>query len=338
MAWLGVKEPDISQHRGCRVPGGMKVIVKEPELSVILEGATSCMAVSLDWDGLGMSWEWLILGKRPYFGGYMIVQESSRGGVPGEREFTGHGLAGRGLAGRGLAGRGLAGRGRDERGWVGNVPPSRAASGAEPESRLRPRGLGWMQILVLLALMPLFYACAPASYVVLLESPEGAPPGQVVVRSPDGREAQLTEAGGALALAADGARPVTISASQFERHFSDTQAVQPLPAEVFLLYFEIGGTALTGESIALMPSVLQTVSQRPVPDISVTGHTDTVGEATVNERLARERAEYVAAWLRSANPEVVAITVASHGQRNLLIPTADGVAEPRNRRVEITVR
>jgi peptidoglycan-associated lipoprotein len=36
--------------------------------------------------------------------------------------------------------------------------------------------------------------------------------------------------------------------------------------------------------------------------------------------------------------EDIHITVVSHGERNLLIATPDNTPEPKNRRVEITVR
>jgi len=70
----------------------------------------------------------------------------------------------------------------------------------------------------------------------------------------------------------------------------------------------------------------------------VVGHTDTVGSESANDALSRQRAEVVRKGLiaRGIAPEdVVAI---GRGKRNLLVPTADGVAEPRNRRVEILVR
>jgi len=35
---------------------------------------------------------------------------------------------------------------------------------------------------------------------------------------------------------------------------------------------------------------------------------------------------------------VDAVVVESHGKRNLLVPTPDETPEPRNRRVEITIR
>ena len=42
--------------------------------------------------------------------------------------------------------------------------------------------------------------------------------------------------------------------------------------------------------------------------------------------------------LRQQGLNLAALVVESHGERNLLVPTPDNVDEPRNRRVEITLR
>ena len=186
------------------------------------------------------------------------------------------------------------------------------------------------------ALLASLVACAPSSYIVLLDDPEGRP-GQVVVTT-EASETTLSEAGGALALRSGGARPTTISAEQIARDFSDTMAAQPTAPRTFILYFETGGARLTPESESQLSQILATVSAYPAPDISVTGHTDTVGSPAENERLSLRRANFVADWLNDAQIETIDLTVTSHGQRNLLIPTTDGVDEPRNRRVEVIVR
>ena len=77
---------------------------------------------------------------------------------------------------------------------------------------------------------------------------------------------------------------------------------------------------------------------RPVPDIVVTGHTDTVGSADSNDRLSMQRAERVKAFLMGIGIPPDRIQTAGRGERELLVPSADNIDEPRNRRVEINVR
>jgi outer membrane protein OmpA-like peptidoglycan-associated protein len=62
-------------------------------------------------------------------------------------------------------------------------------------------------------------------------------------------------------------------------------AAQPALPVSFLLYYEAGGTRLTAESQALIPQVLTAVRGRPAPDVSVIGHTDSVGTPETNEKL-----------------------------------------------------
>ena len=80
------------------------------------------------------------------------------------------------------------------------------------------------------------------------------------------------------------------------------------------------------------------IASRPVPDVLVIGHTDTVGSDAVNDALSRQRAEVVRKALIARGIAAENIVVVGRGKREPIVPTADGVAEPRNRRVEIIVR
>jgi outer membrane protein OmpA-like peptidoglycan-associated protein len=84
--------------------------------------------------------------------------------------------------------------------------------------------------------------------------------------------------------------------------------------------------------------VLRTIRDRAPVDISVVGHTDTLGENDYNDLLSRKRAKAVAAILTGNGVDSSIIEITSHGKNNPLVPTRDQVREPRNRRVEITVR
>ena len=74
------------------------------------------------------------------------------------------------------------------------------------------------------------------------------------------------------------------------------------------------------------------------PEIIVIGHTDRVGSEEDNDRLSRQRAETVSRLIQSAGIEATRIETTGRGEREPLVDTADGVAEPRNRRVEIRIR
>ena len=178
-------------------------------------------------------------------------------------------------------------------------------------------------------------ASKPKSYVVLLESPDGTT-GQVVVKGSKGEQVIDKARQGA---PLDGtAPPAPVDEAKFKRDFSEAMAARPAMPDHFLLYFESGGTRLTAESTAMLGKIIEAASKRPAVDISVIGHTDTAGKAELNESLALKRANEVAVMLKDKGLKVHALTVESHGERNLLVKTPDETPEPRNRRVEISIR
>ena len=71
--------------------------------------------------------------------------------------------------------------------------------------------------------------------------------------------------------------------------------------------------------------------------VTATGHTDTSGSAAYNLELSQRRAAAVADELVRFGVPAADIVTMGQGEEDLLVPTADGVREPRNRRVEIVV-
>ena len=128
------------------------------------------------------------------------------------------------------------------------------------------------------------------------------------------------------------------SAAQINESFGTTLAALPARPTTFLLYFITAKDELTAESTADLSKVLADMRKRPVPDIAVTGHTDTVGTSEYNDRLSMQRAERVKGFLTGIGIPPDRIQTAGRGKRELLVPTADNIDEPRNRRVEINVR
>lgn len=189
-------------------------------------------------------------------------------------------------------------------------------------------------ILVLCGLA-LLAGCGGKSYVVLLENPDGST-GSVVVKGSKGEQV-IDQARQGAAL--DGAsKPAAVSEADIQRDFGSAMAARPQLPERFLLYFVSGGAQLTPESQALLPKIIASAAQRPAVDVSIIGHTDTVGRAEQNEELALKRAQAIAELIKARGLKVYALSVESHGERNPLVTTADEVPEPRNRRVEISLR
>lgn len=132
---------------------------------------------------------------------------------------------------------------------------------------------------------------------------------------------------------------VTLASAEFiTATFADVLAIEPPPAEKFILYFNTNTAELVPESLATFTTIMATIKRRGAISISVSGHTDSSGPVQLNEKLANNRARTVRDLLVQMGVDAERLTVSSHGKGNQLVPTADGVAEPRNRRVEVIVR
>jgi outer membrane protein OmpA-like peptidoglycan-associated protein len=203
---------------------------------------------------------------------------------------------------------------------------------SSPRTRLR----------LLLALAPLWLLAAcgtPDNLFVLLPNEDGSV-GRIEIASTTGSQT-LDAAQEATGLDRAGQAPVepfALTAEEIQTAFGQALAAQPAAPEVFILYFRTGTTELVPESQVQLPDIIATVTARTAPDVSVTGHTDRAGSDEFNMRLSLDRAESVRDALVEAGLTVERIEVTSHGENNPLIPTADDVSEPRNRRVEVTVR
>jgi peptidoglycan-associated lipoprotein len=180
----------------------------------------------------------------------------------------------------------------------------------------------------------LLQGCASNSYIVLLENPDGHT-GAVSVKGEQGE--QLINTAGYGAVLDGSEAPAPVEAEQIKADFGEAMAARPKIPKHYLLYFQVD-TMLSNESELLLPEIIAEAKNWPIVDISVVGHTDTVGSASVNEELALVRATLVSEWLKQKGLEYHTLTVESHGERNLLIKTPDDTLEPRNRRVEVSIR
>jgi OOP family OmpA-OmpF porin len=175
--------------------------------------------------------------------------------------------------------------------------------------------------------------------VVLLPDAETEHVGRAVVSNGAGR-VELSEARHSTIVSARSAPSpaARIGAADVDGIFGKALDALPTPPRSFTLFFRFDSEELTEDSAALAPEIVRTVRDRRVPEVLIVGHTDTTGTRAVNFELGLRRANRVRALLRDAGLEPSGVDVISHGETELLVPTADGVFEPRNRRVEITVR
>jgi len=173
--------------------------------------------------------------------------------------------------------------------------------------------------------------------VVVLPSADGHV-GMVVVER-DGERAVLNEAYAASRITEGGAPLVRqLDSSSVRAEFSSVLMALPELPKAFLVYFNEGTDELTPESGVEFGKILEELRERSAPDIVVIGHTDRLAADDYNDRLSLQRAERVRQELIKLGIPPARIQAAGRGEREPLVRTPDGVAEPRNRRVEINVR
>jgi outer membrane protein OmpA-like peptidoglycan-associated protein len=188
-------------------------------------------------------------------------------------------------------------------------------------------------------LLLLITGCTPRHTVVLIADPDGHV-GQAEVSTAGGKQllektSEMTTVSGKAAAPA----PVSVASPEFiAATFGEAMAVMPPPPEKFILFFETGTTVMIPESRATMAAALEAIKRRRAISISVSGHADAAGSQQLNEKLSYSRAQSIRDQLVQQGVDAERIIVSSHGKGNPLVPATEGVAEPRNRRVEVIVR
>lgn len=174
---------------------------------------------------------------------------------------------------------------------------------------------------------------------VLMPDPDGSI-GKIAVTNQGGtqivdRPGHVTEVKDALTPPAP---PRPMDEKEIARLFGAALSVQPALPVTYILNFKTGGADLTEESLKKLPEIFAAIAERKSADISVVGHTDTVGAKQMNYEISFNRAQRVKELLVAQGVDPRNIETESHGEGHPLIKTADGVPEPRNRRVEVIVR
>lgn len=114
------------------------------------------------------------------------------------------------------------------------------------------------------------------------------------------------------------------------------QAPATPPSQAYVVFFNTGQSSLSAEAAATVSQAAASFRQGGTA-VAVRGHTDTVGNATYNMQLSRQRAAVVKEALVRNGVPGSAILSGGVGEQNLPVPTADNVPERRNRSVDIVV-
>jgi outer membrane protein OmpA-like peptidoglycan-associated protein len=104
---------------------------------------------------------------------------------------------------------------------------------------------------------------------------------------------------------------------------------------VFIVFFDWDRDTITPEGMQIIQQAAAAYKSGAMVRIQITGYTDRSGSPGYNQRLSERRANNVAKALASLGVPQNQMAVSGRGENDNRVPTADGVREPQNRRVEI---
>jgi OOP family OmpA-OmpF porin len=125
--------------------------------------------------------------------------------------------------------------------------------------------------------------------------------------------------------------------------FGAVAAAPPPPpvaaaAPSYMVFFDWDRSNLSAQALNTIKQAANAYKTKGNARITATGHTDKSGPETYNMALSLRRANAVKDALVREGVPATAIAVIGRGESQPLVPTADGVREPQNRRVEIVIQ
>ena len=115
-------------------------------------------------------------------------------------------------------------------------------------------------------------------------------------------------------------------------------AAAPMSPANYTVYFYFDKSVINPAGQAVINDVLADAAKHAPSSVSVTGHADRAGPEDYNMALSLRRADAVRSALIAGGVSADKITVAGRGESEPAVPTADGVREAKNRRVEIILQ
>lgn len=195
-----------------------------------------------------------------------------------------------------------------------------------------------LTLCAMMALVLLTAGCAgPKERFVLLPQPDGSA-SSIVVKTASG-ETTLNSPYAAVETRGGKAEPTqTISAAEVDRRYVEVMRSLPARPRSYELLFELGTDRLTPASQELLKKAMAEIKEFPAGEFILTGHADSIGSDALNDALSLRRARLIERELQRAEVKALSIEVIGKGSREPRVPQKRGVAEPRNRFVEIKIR
>lgn len=112
---------------------------------------------------------------------------------------------------------------------------------------------------------------------------------------------------------------------------------EPETPREFIVFFGHNETTLSPEALEVVRQAAEAAKSLGAVTLSLVGHADRSGSDEYNEALSLKRAVSVKTALIKEGVAENSISASGKGEGDPLVPTADGVREPQNRRVHISM-
>ena len=106
----------------------------------------------------------------------------------------------------------------------------------------------------------------------------------------------------------------------------------------YQVFFDFDRSNISPDAARILQQAAARSTRDHVTNIKLTGHTDAAGSAGYNQALSERRADSARAELVKDGVPADEISSTGVGKGGQLVPTADGVREPQNRRTEIILQ
>ena len=113
--------------------------------------------------------------------------------------------------------------------------------------------------------------------------------------------------------------------------------VDTVMARFFTIFFDFDSSSLNPTAQRVVEAILADWGSGSEP-VSLVGHTDSSGSDAYNQKLSERRVTSVRDALENGAWATGRLSGRGVGESNLLVPTPDGVREPQNRRVTVTIQ
>ena len=113
---------------------------------------------------------------------------------------------------------------------------------------------------------------------------------------------------------------------------------QVAPVRTYLVFFDWDRAELSARARQIVATAAEASTHVQTTRIEVNGYTDLSGTAAYNQKLSDRRASTVKTELVHDGVPSGEIFIHGFGESDPLVPTAQGVREPQNRRVEIVIK